>query len=912
MSAHLPRPPRLWAGLLSWALPGDAVGRSIRGDLDQEYRHRARRNETAARRWYRREVLGVGGHRAKAALLPGRFGRGRGGHHSGTQERKGDPMLQVLWRNVFHTARALARAPRFTLVAVFTLALGIGATTAIFSAVNGVLLKPLPYPDSERIVGLWHGAPDLGYDQFGISPGIFHQYLTENQAYEAMGLYLRMERSLTEDGDAERVPVSATTAGFFEVLAVQPLLGRTYSEEEATEGGPGVVVLSHGLWQRRFGGDPAILGRTMRLDGGPNEIIGVMPEGFDFGGPNRRSELWIPLHIDLENGQPGTFSFAGVARLKDGVTPEAAEAQETALLQRVRERWADEESFIGFLDAGGFHPIVHSLQEEVVGDMRRPLWILLGTVGFVLLIACANVANLFLVRAEGRQREMAVRAAMGATRGRLAGEFLLESVLLAGLGGAVGLALAWAGTPLLLRIAPPELPRLDQVSMDGTVLAFALGVTLVSALLFGIMPAIRYDVPGLLGVLRYAGRGTTEGRERHHLRNVLVVGQTALAMVLLVGSALLVKSFWEVRRIDPGFDTEGILTFRLSLPQGEYPGAIAPASFHHQLLERLRALPGVEAAGGVSQLPLAQPAPGTAYRIEDLPTPAGELPPMFWYKYAAPGYFEAMGISLVAGRTFRTADHETELGNIIVSQALVDRLWPGQDVLGKRIRAEGDTAEIGWERIVGVVENTLDHDLREDPDQIIYHSLVGPRVDEGWATPSLTYVVRAQDPTALVGAVREAVRAMDPNLPLTGIQTMATVVADSILRLTFTALALGIAALMALILGAVGLYGVLSYVVSQRTQEIGVRMALGAQTGQVQGMVVASGAKLAGLGLVLGAVGAGALTRLLQGLLYGTEALDPVTFTGTALVLLGVGLLASWLPARRAAGVDPVASMRME
>jgi predicted permease len=372
-----------------------------------------------------------------------------------------------------------------------------------------------------------------------------------------------------------------------------------------------------------------------------------------------------------------------------------------------------------------------------------------------------------------------------------------------------------------------------------------------------------------------------------------------------------VKSFWEIRRLDPGFDTEGILTFGVSLPSSEYPGAMEPARFHQQLLERLRALPGVEAAGGVSNLPLGRATSGTAHDIEDLPTPEGELPPMFWYKFATPGYFDAMGISVVAGRAFEWADHEQERGNIIVSQALADRIWPGQDVLGKRIRFEGDTTALGWERIVGVVESTRDHGLQEDPIEVVYHPLVGPHVDEGWTVPGLTYVVRAQDPMALVGAVREAVHAMDPDLPLAGVQTMKTVVADSILRLTFTALALGIAAVMALILGAVGLYGVLSYVVSQRTQEIGVRIALGARAGQVQGMVVASGVKLALLGLALGMLGAGVLTRLLQELLFGTEPLDPVTFAGMSLVLLGVGFLASWIPARRAASVDPVESIRV-
>ena len=820
--------------------------------------------------------------------------------------------MQILWRDLRYTVRALVRVPRFTLVAVFTLALGIGATTAIFSAVNGVLLRPLPYPDSERIVGLWHGAPDLGYDQFGISAGIFHQYLTENQVYESMGLYRSWEPNLTEEGEPERVPAVVGTAGLLDVLGVTPLMGRSFSEEEAREGGAAVVVVSYALWQRRFGGRRDILGRTLYVHGAPREIIGVMPPGFDFGGPNRKAELWLPAYLNLENGDPGTFVWNAVARLRPDATPEAAVAQEEVLLQHVRERWAGEESLINFMDAGGFHPIVHSLQEEVVGDMERPLWILLGTVGLVLLIACANVANLSLVRAEGRQREMAVRAAMGATRGRLARGFLLESVVLAAVGGALGVAAAWAGAPVLLRAAPPELPRLDQISMDGTVLVFALGAAFLSALLFGAAPALRHDIAGLLGVLRSAGRGSTEGRERHHLRNVLVVGQTALAMVLLVGGGLLAKSFWEVRRIDPGFDTDGILTFRLSLPGQQYSGAVELAAFHQQLLDRLRGLPGVTSAGAISALPLAESAAGTAYEIEDIPTPAGELPPMFWYKYASPGYFETMGISVVVGRAFRPSDHETDLGNIIVSKALADRIWPGQDVLGRRIRPEDDTTDVAWEKIVGVVENTRDRGLREDPGTLIYHAMVGPNADEGWSVSSMTYVLRAENPTGLIGGVREVVKEMDPSLPLVGIQTMEVVVADSIIRLTFTALALCIAALMALMLAAVGLYGVLSYVVSQRTQEIGVRMALGAQTGQVLSMVVVSGAKLAVMGLALGVVGAGALTRLLQGLLYGTEPLDPLTFAGTSGVLLGVGLLASYLPARRAACVDPAESMKTE
>ena len=389
--------------------------------------------------------------------------------------------------------RTLARRPLFASAVVLVLALGIGATTATFSVVNGVLLEPLPYPEAQRIVGIWHGAPKLGYNQFGTSPGIFHLYLTESQAYKAMGLYLRQERNLTDDGNAERVPAIVSTPGLFDVLAVRPLLGRTYTEADDRQGSPAVVVVSHALWQRRFGGDPAVVGRVMRVDGTPTQIIGIMPRGFDFGGANQKVELWLPLRLDLAHGDPGNFTFGAVGRLKDGVTPQTALAQETALLQRARQRWASEQDFIGFLNAGNFHPIVHTLQAEVVGDMRRPLWILLGTVGFVLLIACANVANLLLVRAEGRAREFAVRASLGASRGRLAGELLMESTVLAALGGVVGLALAWAGTPLLLRAAPPDLPRVEQISVDGAVLAFALGATLLSALLSGIAPAVRCD-----------------------------------------------------------------------------------------------------------------------------------------------------------------------------------------------------------------------------------------------------------------------------------------------------------------------------------------------------------------------------------------------------------------------------------
>jgi predicted permease len=637
-----------------------------------------------------------------------------------------------------------------------------------------------------------------------------------------------------------------------------------------------------------------------------------MPVGFGFSDGTIPGQFWLPLGIDPESASPGSFTYEAIALLNSGVTAEAAEAQMAVLMERVRDRWAGEEMFINFLNAGGFHPLVHGLQEEIVGDLQQPLWILLGTVGFVLLIACANVANLFLVRADTRQREMAIRTSLGGTRWSVTRLYLSESFLLALFGGAVGVLLAWLGTPALLSLAPPELPRLSNVTMDGTVLLFAVILSVFTSILFGSTPALRYNVDRLLGTLRSAGRGTTSERARNRGRNLLVVGQTGLAMVLLVGSGLLVRSFWEIRNTDPGFESEEILTFSLSLTSAEYPDASSMVSFSEELLERLSSLPGVESAGGISSIPLGSGPPGTAYEIEDFPTGADELPPMFWFKYATPSYFETLGISILAGRGFERADYGQNLGNIIVSRPLVDRFWPNQNVIGKRIRSAGDTSATAWNQIVGVIEGLRDNGLREEQSETIYFPMVNTSDENGWVTRTLTYAVHGQNALGLASAVRAQVWEINPNLPIARMETMSEIVSNSVIELSFTMLALGIAAVMALLLGAIGLYGVLSYVVSQRRPEIGVRLALGAPPSAVLKMVVASGARIAGIGLGVGLIGSIALTRLLRGLLYGTEPLDPLTFAAMSLVLFLVGLLASYLPARRAAAVDPMESLRMD
>ena len=623
----------------------------------------------------------------------------------------------------------------------------------------------------------------------------------------------------------------------------------------------------------------------------------------------------MPLAIDPATASPGSFLFQSIGRLKKGAELDQVRARMAQVVQRLRDDSAAQASkggtsFVQFLDEGKYAPRLLFYKEQVVGDLRRPLWILLGTVGFVLLIACANVANLFLVRAEARQREIAVRSALGASRSALVRHFLAEGAVLAVLGGLAGLTLAWVGVPVLLSLAPDNLPRMDGVGMDAGVLGFTAGITGLAVLLFGLMPVFRYASPRLLATLKQGGRGTA-GADRHALRNLLVIAQTGMALVLLVGSGLLVRSFWEIRSIDPGFVAEDVLTFRLSLPGGKYDTPFAQAGFHARLMERLAALPGVESVGSARDIPLQGGASGTAFDVEEFPSEAGTLPPILWNTFTAAGFFETMKIPLMARRTFESRDHEEGSDAIVVSQALVERFWGdgNADVIGKRIRFTGDTLN-GWLTIAGVVGSVRDRGLREDPSEMIYLPIVGPQGNDGWGASSLSYTIRGRGVESLGPLVRAQVWELDSDLPLTTMTTMEELVSNDLVRLSFTMLTLAISAGIALILGAVGLYGVLSYVVSQRTQEIGVRIALGAPVGSIRKMVVMQGVRLAAIGLGLGLLASVGLTRVLQGLLYGTEALDPLTFGGTSALLMAVVFLASYLPARRASNVDPVQSMK--
>ncbi len=905
-------PPRLTASLLGIILGDGVVGLSILGDLREEFGRRAERDgRPRARWWYRREALSVC-VRAFVQRVRGRTDWDRREHSASAKDgMRGDAMFLQSIRELRSAVRALARSPGFATVTVITLALAIGANASIFSVVNGVLLKPLPFPDPDRLVVFRSSAPGINApDQFGVSPEMKLQY-QEAQAIEDLGLYMGFDGTLVVNDGVDRLPMARVTGSFFTTLGVQPLLGRLATDEELAappEDRP--AIISHALWQTQFGSDPGIVNRSADIDGSTRDIIGVMGPEFRF--PDDDVAVWIPYSLDPDNVEVGQFMWNLVGRMKEGVGTEDVLRQVTPLARRLEEDYASFAQYVTFLQQGQYRPFVGSLKEQLLGDLNRPLWILLGTVGFVFLIACANVANLFLVRAESRQRDMAVRAALGSGRGRLIRTHMAEALVLAVLGGLVGILHAWVGVPVLLQAAPDGIPRLQDVRLDATVLAFTAGASLLAALLFGLLPAVRYSSPRLLTRLRYAGRGAAGGQEKHFARNALVVVQSGLALVLLVGSGLLVRSFWELKNTDPGFETDGILTFQYALSEERYPSAQDKARFHTSFLDELKGIPGVISAGAVVSLPIDQQGRGTAWEIEGAPTGDGELDPVIFFNYASPNYFGTMEIMIEAGRDFDNSDHENPWGAAIVSRGMADKYWPGQDPIGKRFRIAGNTTD--WETVVGMVEDVRSDGLRNPAPEMIYLPFVtrGARGNRGDIVNSPSFAVRAENPEQLIPVIRQRLNQADASLPMYRVQTMETIVENSVVRLSFTMLTLGIASAMALLLGAVGLYGVLSYLVTQRTQEIGVRLALGAQSGQVRRMVVLQGARLVAAGMVVGLLAAFGLAGLLQGLLYGTEPLDPMTFAAMSGVMLVVGMVASYLPARRASSVDPLESMRLE
>lgn len=820
------------------------------------------------------------------------------------------PSVSAPFRRALRTFR---RTPGFFLVAVLTLAVGIGANAAIFTVVNAVLLQPLPYPEPERIVGVSHTAPGLDMDHLELSDGTYFVFDRDSRSFESLGIFWKGSVTLTGGEAPARVGASGATAGVFSVLRVAPAHGRTIQEADEKPGAERVVVLSDGLWQRRFGGDSSAggaLGAVLRIDGVPHRVVGVMPPGFRF--PSAEIELWVPLTIDPSNLAVGNFNFDGVARLRPGVTPEAAARELTDLGWRVAEL-PDTLMTREMLQTARFSTRVVPLRNQIVGDVQRVLWVVLGSVGLILLIAGANVANLFLVRAEGRQREVAVRSALGASEQDIVRLFLGESLAIALAGGALGLALAAVGVRALVALKPEGLPRLEEIAVDGTVVAFTAAVSLLAGLLVGLFAALRYGRPDLASSLKEGGRGGMAGRGTQRARSALVVVQVALALVLLIGAGLMVKSFRRLHDVDPGIDPRNLLTLRLELPESEYKDPRKVARFVARLLETVQALPGVRSAATTNLLPLTGGGSNNGHMIEDFPLAEGDVPPLLATRWVTAGYFETMGIPRLQGRGFEQIEAGARVREAVVSRALAERFWPGRSPLGKRL-AVGIGNNPQWATIVGVVASIRDDGLHEKPAEAVYYPMQ-PQVYFGEESipRGFTLVVRSDgDPLQLAAPVRDAVWSLDPNVPQAEVRTMEEVAERSMVRTTFTMLLLGIAGLVALVLGTVGIYAVISYVVSQRTREIGVRMALGAARRDIARMVLREGLGLTLVGIAAGLLGAFAATRLMVALLFEVSPVDPATFMAVPALLALIALAACWMPARRAAAVPPLEAIRNE
>jgi putative ABC transport system permease protein len=815
-----------------------------------------------------------------------------------------------------YTVRKLMRAPLFTTVAILTLAVGIGSNAAIFSVVNGVLLKPLPFEDPETLVGIWHTAPGLGFPEVNQSPGLHFTYASESRAFESVGMWDNGSVSVTGLDEPEQVESIQVTYQTLPMLGIQPVIGRTFTAEEDSPDGAYTALLGHAYWQDRFGSDPGVLGRTVVVNGISRQIIGVMPEGYRF--LRYDPAVYLPFRFDESEVFIGNFSYQAVGRLLPDATVEQANADVERMIPIAVDRYPGGLT-LGMLREARFGALVRPLKEDVVGDLGSVLWLLLGTVAIVLLIACANVANLFIVRAEGRQREIAVRTAIGAGRAKIASQILMESLVLGTGGGVAGLALAFGGLRLLVALGPESLPRLNEIGMDPLVLGFTVAISLVAGLLFGLVPAFRYGRPNLVASLKEGGRGGSAGKGRHLARNSLVVAQMALALVLLAGSGLMIRTFQALRAVDPGFDDPGsVLTFRVMIPTAEVEAVDQVALDHQEILRRIQAIPGVASAAISSSVTMDGQDSNDGVQVEDFPVEGDQIPPIRRFKFIGAGYFETMGNPLLAGRAITWADIEDRTRVAVITENFARDYWDSPvEALGKRISPfGGDLISNEWREIVGVVGDVRDDGMSQNAvATVFWPQVVSDWGDEDLVTRrSMAYAVRdaAGDPNRLLPLMREAVWSVNSNLPLARVATLDDFVDQSMARTSFTLVMLAIAAGVALFLGAVGIYGVVSYVVAQRTREIGVRMALGAEKADVRRMVLKQGATLAAGGVAIGLVAAAALTRLMASLLYGVDPIDLPTFGAVAAALAVIALTASYLPARRASSVDPVVALRFE
>jgi len=866
---------------------------AVRGEIDEEVRfHIEMRTEENVRRGMTPEEARRDAER--------RFGRLTRIKEMGYEVRGGG-MLETLWQDLRYGLRMLLKNPGFTMVAVVALALGVGANSAIFSVVNSLLLRPLPFEQPDRLAQVWEANPRRGKMEMPASFPNFADWRDQNQVFEQAAAYSDWSFNLTGSAEPERIRSAIVSPMFFSTLGIKPILGRTLLPGEDQPGKDLSVVISRRLWQRRFNSDPNVVGKAVNLNGKSFTVVGVVAEAPDLPGLADDTELWAPVSHGFGLTNRRTHYLNVIARLKPGVGREQAQADMDQIAAALSRQYPEANAERGVR--------IVPLQEQVVGDVRPALLVLLGAVVFVLLIASTNVANMLLSRAAGRKKEIAIRTALGAGRWRLVRQLLTESLLLAFAGGTLGLLLALWGVDLLVAFGPADLPRVKEVAVDGRVLAFTFAVSLLNGLVFGLAPALQSTRPELNETLKEGGRSATGGAGRRRVRSLLVVTEVTLSLVLLAGAGLLLRSFFRLQAVELGFNPQNILTMQLDLSGPNYQKGSQVISFHQQLLDRIKALPGVESAATRSAVPIA-PDAGFSFLLFTIEgqTPEPGNSPAAFYNGISPDYFRTMQTPVLRGRVFDERDVRGSQGVVIVNETLARKYFPGSDPVGRRLTlSDENPKEEDWATVIAVVKDTKQRELSGEPAAELYM----PYAQQ--PEPNMALMIRtAGRPDAVAAAVRREVLALDHDQPVYSIRTLPDVMSEAVATPRFRTLLLVVFAAIALVLAVVGIYGVMSYAVTQRTHEFGIRMALGAQTSDVLKLVVGHGMALALAGVLMGLVASFALTRVLAGLLYGVTPTDPVTFACVSLLLVAVALAACLIPARRAAKVDPLVALRYE
>ncbi len=799
--------------------------------------------------------------------------------------------------------RMLIKRPSFTIIVVLTMALGIAANTTIFSAVDAVLLNPLPYQDPDRLVAVWETNKKLGpemWDRNEVAMGNFRDFRSRNQVFEQLGSLFTADVTLTGVGEPERIRSCVVTTNLFQVLGVQPMIGRSFLPEEEKPGSGRVVILSHAAWERLLGSDRNLTNKSVTLNGNPVAVIGVMPPNFELQFPTYiRVDIWLPLRIDPANVDRNNHFLYALARLKPGVSRDQAQSEMNLIATQLQQQYPETNA----QKAVNIVP----LRKQLVGKVESYLYLLFGAVGFVLLIACANVAGLLLARVTARHKEVAVRIALGASRWRIIRQLLTESIILSALSGLLGLLFAYAGIKLLVALTPPDVPRLHEIGLHVPVFLWTLAISIFTGVLFGLAPALQASRPDLNDALKKSAGRNQGGFQRGGLRNPLIVAEVALALLLSVGAGLMIKSFMRLQQVSPGFEPNNLLTMNISLPRQKYKEPQQANAFFDQVAEHIKTVPGVKSVGGTDPLPFSNSNATTSFFIEGAPAVPLADRPEVGERAVTPAYFETMGIPVLKGRSFTAQDRDNTQHVIVVNEALASRYWPNQDVMGKRLGFEKDPSKQSWREIVGVVGNVKHFGLDAEAKPEVYFPY------QQYPRNFMTVVVRtSSDPVSMIPAIRSQVFATDKDQPVFDIMTMDQRLAKSVASSRFVMLLLGAFSVLALGLAAVGLYGAMSYLVNQRTQELGLRMALGASRTDVFKLVVGKGMRLALIGIAIGLVASLALTRVMRSLLFEVTPTDVLTFVIVPVVLLTVTLLACYIPARRATNVDPLTSLRYE